>query len=399
MKVAIVGAGPAGIFLTLFLKNFSGKITLFDQNKRIGEKLRITGGGRMNVTNKVFGTDQFSSENERFLGHLFRSSWIEKRFDLFEELGTEYYWEENRAILKSQNAIAETERLNKKIEQQPNANTSLRSKIIGIEKQDDGYEVLYEKDGKKSQEFFDFVVLSGGAMFRLFDRKPKDQIYKLPLSIGHTITETSPCLSPLKIPENPLKSLSGISFMAKLFDSNGKNFCINNVLITHVGVSGPVCLDFSAMKKDKNIFLSFLPDISEEDFSKAFLALRQGKHTLRKFLLQWLPKRLVDWHIDRLGFEVTVNISDVSKEKEKNLKQNLFHFELKDVESFDYNYCWTTNGGVALNEVNMGTLESKKNPGIYFAGEILDVSGLCGGYNISFAAISAKIVSEALLKK
>jgi len=90
-------------------------------------------------------------------------------------------------------------------------------------------------------------------------------------------------------------------------------------------------------------------------------------------------------------------IADINKEKLKILRQNLFHFNLSNVKKLDYPFCWTTRGGVDLKEINMATLESKLNKNCYFAGEILDVNGLCGGYNISFAAISAKIVAEAIL--
>lgn len=90
MNIAIIGGGPAGIFSTLLLKNFSGKITLFEQNKQLGEKLRITGGGRMNVTNKTFSQKQFSSKNVRALKHLFKSEWIKNREKIFSELGVEY---------------------------------------------------------------------------------------------------------------------------------------------------------------------------------------------------------------------------------------------------------------------------------------------------------------------
>ena len=132
MKIAIIGAGPAGLFSTLLLKDLDVEVTLFEQNKRLGEKLRITGGGRMNVTNEFFGVDQFTSQSVRPLKHLFKSPWIKNRFDILEELGIQYVWEKNRAILASGDAVEEVERLSQKISLQRNANVCCNSKVKEI---------------------------------------------------------------------------------------------------------------------------------------------------------------------------------------------------------------------------------------------------------------------------
>jgi predicted flavoprotein YhiN len=112
-----------------------------------------------------------------------------------------------------------------------------------------------------------------------------------------------------------------------------------------------------------------------------------------------MPKKVVDWHIKKAKLSEGINISDISKDTLKLLRKNLFRFPIQNANTLDYPACWTTKGGVDLSEVNISTLESKITPHLFFAGEILDVNGLCGGYNISFAAISAKIVSESILKK
>jgi hypothetical protein len=139
--------------------------------------------------------------------------------------------------------------------------------------------------------------------------------------------------------------------------------------------------------------------LNEDEFTKKFSAARVGKKFLRTFLAELLPRKIADWHLGllRLSFEAIVN--EVTREQEKKLRENLFYFRLAGMRKMDYASCWTTRGGVDLKSVNMATLESKIHSGLFFAGEILDISGLCGGFNISFAAVSAKIVAESILKK
>ena len=171
-----------------------------------------------------------------------------------------------------------------------------------------------------------------------------------------------------------------------------------DAIFTHTGMSGPVVLDFSAYLDSGEFLVNFLPEISEEDFFAGFQKLRNGKNLLRKYLREFLPKKVADWHLDNIAISLNANIADISKEKVKLLRKNLFRYQVSGAQTFTYSACWTTKGGVSLSEINVATMESKIHSNLFFAGEILDVNGLCGGFNISFAAISAKIVSEAVLR-
>lgn len=397
-RIAIIGAGPAGIFATLLLADFDGEVILFDQNKRIGEKLRITGGGRMNVTNRVFGVEEFTSQSSRELKNLFKSKWVNRREEILAELGIEYVWEKDRAILKSGDAVAEVERLNNKIVQQKNAEFRGNATVFSVEPDEEKFAVEYEKNGTKSREIFDKVILSGGGMFRMFCQSNEQKNYSIPRNLQHTITKVDPSLSPIRIKNNPFKDLSGTSLVLQLIAPETKTKMTQDAIFSHTGMSGPVVLDFSSYLPSSGEFLiNFLPQISEEDFFAGFLKLRQGKNLFRRYLREFLPKKVSDWHLDHAGISLTANIADISKEKVKILRKNLFRFEVKNAATFSYSACWTTKGGVNLSEINVATMESKIHPNLFFAGEILDVNGLCGGYNISFAAISAKILSERVL--
>jgi hypothetical protein len=398
MKIAIIGAGPAGIFASLYLNDFDGEICLFEQRRVIGEKLKLTGGGRMNVTNKVFSSEEFSSENLNLLKNLFKSPWVKNREKLFEELGVEYKWEGDRAVLESENAMDEVKRLYALLQNQKNLKIDLGCKVTSIKTLADGKFLLdLEKENPPNEDVFDVVILCEGGMFRLKDLGDFEKIYKLPLMLGHSVTNLKPSLCPIIIQKNPLAEFSGISFKGKLTDMKNKKSVSGDILATHQGISGPAVLDFSSMTEGCDVELSFISEINEETFAKEFQKMRNSKETVKNFLHKFLSNRVCDFLLKQSGLSPEIKIAATNKAVFKALLSNLFHFGLKNVELMDYQFAWTTKGGIPLKEINVSTLESRLHKNLYFAGEILDVNGLCGGYNISFAAISAKIVSESIL--
>lgn len=407
MKIAIIGAGSAGVFLSLFLKDFGGEVYLFEQNPFIGEKLKLTGGGKMNVTNRVFGIKQFCSSKPNLLKNLFKSPWFsdDRREKLLRELGIEYKWEGDRAILKSEDAVKEVDRLLLALKGQKNIRPRMGCRVVdikkvaGVGKAETKFTVRYLKHGEKAEEIFDVIVICSGGMFRLFDVSDAVTIYGPARALGHGVTALSPALCSLRIDKNPLSGFSGISFKAGLKCLANKKLVTGDVLITHGGISGPAALDFSSFFEGDKFEMSFLPDINEREFAAELKAARHGKVRVRGFLKKFLPTRIVDFHLEKIGAKVETNIADLSAVQEKNLAKNLFHFEVGGARLSGYSNAWTTRGGVPLNEVNVATLESRICPGVYFAGEVLDVTGFCGGYNVSFAMASAKMVSEELMMR
>lgn len=396
-KIAIIGAGPAGIYTSLFLKEFPGEVHLFEQNSDIGEKLKMTGGGRMNVTNKHFGVEQFSSSEKRPLLHLFKNPWFSKAEDLLKSLEVEYVWEKDRAILKSQNAIAEVARLKSLLLEQKNCSLGLNCDVQNIVEKDGSWEVQYLQHGAPMCKTFDKIILAGGGMYRVKDLKEKEKIYHLPISLGHKVTdEVKPSLSPLIFKDTKLRELKGIAFEGKLIDQKSKKSVQNDMIITHFGLSGPAVLDFTSLLSSDTAALCFLPGLEEVDFRNQLSSLRQGRQSLRKFLWEYLPKRVGDFHLTQISDNKSINFADLTKTQLECLLQNLYHYPIQNFQAPSYPSSWTTKGGVKLSEVNVNTLESKKAPGVHFVGEILDCDGLCGGYNISFTLVSGKIVAEAI---
>ena len=386
--IAIIGAGPAGIYTARLLANQGCRVTLFEQNPKIGRKLRITGGGRMNVGNKEFSVSEFSSSQLNLLKRLFKNPHFKRRDEILAELGIEFVWQENRAILRSGDARIEVDRLDRALKSQQNLSLRLGEAVTR----------LVAKDGKfqVNQNAFDTVVIAHGGMYRMGDLKSRAEIYDLVLRLGHTVTPVAPSLGAMMFDDAELSRLSGLAFVGKLIDLEQGRSVTDDILITHIGLSGPACLDFTAQFCSSNIELCFLPQMTEEVFRKKINSERDGITLVRTFLKNFLPQRLASELIRRSDIKSDQQITHLKKTELGALCKTLFHTPLPPLRDNIYPSCWTTCGGVPLDEVQTATLESRIIPQLYFAGEVLDINGLCGGYNIGFASVAARIVVDAI---
>lgn len=393
MKLAIIGAGPAGIFAVKFLKDWNGEIHLFEANAHIGKKLALTGGGRMNLTNKDLNVNHFFSENERTLKHIFKNNFARNYLDLFKELEIQMKWEKNRALLKSENGAAQVQQWEHEFRAQKNLILHRNTEVTRTQKLNNKFVLC----AKNYEENFDFILITTGGMLRLLEKKNEQEIYSLPKTLHHTVVKPTPCLSPIQIPQSPFIKLAGTAMEIKL-SQNNKNKITDDLLFTHVGISGPAVLDFSAVWNRETFEINFLPEHDENAFTTDFTEQRNGKHKLLSFLQKLLPKRVAEFHAEQIGGKEKM-IADINKEDFKVLKKNLFHWQVKNGNSCGYEQSWTTRGGVSLDEINPATMESKIVPQLFFAGEVVDVTGLCGGYNITFAAISARMACEEIWER
>jgi len=388
-KIAIIGAGPAGIYTTLFLRDFFGQIDLYEKNSTIGKKLSLTGGGRMNLSNRNFSVQNFYSQEKNILKNIFKKPYAQNILELFEELGTKYKWEADRAILASESAKKEIERLQKMLASQRNTKIHLGQTVSQIKTHNGKFLI--------GKEIYDYVVLSSGGQVCVGEDSA--DIYALARQLGHTLTEITPALCPLLCPKNIFVGLAGTALECRLMDPQRKQSTQGDLIFTHVGISGPAVLDFSLGYDTGAILLNFLPNLTEDDLKQKLAESRRGKIFLRSFLAHFLPKKIVLWQMQFAQIDADKLVTDLKKTELQNLLKNLYGFRLDGLRKPDFGSSWTSRGGVKLSEISYATLESKLHPNLFFAGEILDITGLCGGYNISFAMLSAKIISETILRK
>lgn len=385
MKIAIIGAGPAGIYTSLFLRNFSGTIDLFEKNPNIGTKLKLTGGGRMNLSNRNFSVQHFFSNEPNLLKNIFKNPASKQILSLFELIGTKYKYETERIILDSEDATNEVKRLFNLLNSQKNLTLHLNQTISQIQTINSKFKIL--------NQLYDIVILTSGSQVNF--GQPLQNPYILATSLGHNLTELFPALCAIQIPQNPFQDLAGINLDVKISQSKSREH-FGKLLFTHQGISGPVVLNFTIHSLSTSINLNFLPNLEQKDFQKLIENKRKGKNQLKTFLSEFLPKRFVIWVMEKSDIPQNQNIADLSKATLERLLRYIYLFQVQEPQKASPQSSWTMRGGVDLKEVNPATLESKLHSNLFLGGEMLDITGLCGGYNLSFAILSAKIISDAI---
>jgi predicted Rossmann fold flavoprotein len=231
--------------------------------------------------------------------------------------------------------------------------------------------------------------------------------YRLAQSFGHSMIETSPALTPLSTKDNDLKSLSGITLevqLTLLVDGKKQFSCCDSFLFAHFGFSGPSALDISRhflkAQGQRQIVANFIPDYNENSLQIYLGQIQQDtpRKTVRNVLIERIPQRLADIILKKAGIELSLPMNQLNKLSRQRLIDRCVHYPLDVTGVLGYSKAEVTAGGIDLAEINPKTLESELMPGLFFAGEILDVDGRIGGFNFQWAWASGYTVAQALCK-
>lgn len=387
LKIAIIGGGAAGLMAAIEAGKNGHGVTVFDHAKKVGEKIRISGGGRCNFTNKYCTHENFISQNLHFckspLSRYPASNFI-SMVEVHNIAYHEKHPEKETGQLfcdgKSQEIIdmllAECDAVNVKI---------LTEKTVEkIEKNDPQMTLFIE--GEK--QVFDRVIIATGGP-SIPKMGASDFGYKIARQFGLNIIPTQAALVPLTFTDDVLfltKMLSGVSIDSVLIRSDSHEFR-DDLLFTHRGLSGPVILQISSYwNAGESLNINLLPDM---DLMNALQSAKKQKPTqkCRKFLGELLPARFIDALFDRALDESNKdkNLADFSDKKFQTLVDNIQNWNVKPNGSEGYRTAEVTRGGVDTDELDNKTFESKKVPGLYFIGEVVDVTGHLGGHNFQWA--------------
>ncbi len=389
--VVVIGGGPAGLMAAGVASKNGRKTILVEKNNILGKKLLITGKGRCNVTN---GTDiseffDFIVKNPRFLYSAFYNFTNLDVIDFFEQKGIKLKEERGKRIFP----------------------VSDRSNDIltGLKKHISGVEVIHKKvtellmdnntvkgvmlsDGTKI-ECESVVVATGGVSYPLTGSTGDG--HKMAKKYGHTVTELKPALVPLvlygKYP-GMLEGLSLRNISVKLLDESGKELYsdFGEMLFTKNGVSGPVILSMSSFVEDnKKLTLSIdlKPALDFEKLEKRILGdfSKYANKNFSNSLNELLPKKLIPVIVELSGINPDTKVNQITRAERKTLIELLkkLSFEVKSKGNIEE--AIITDGGIAVKEINPKTMESKLINGLFFAGEIIDVHGYTGGFNLQIA--------------
>ena len=398
-KTIIIGGGASGLFLAnqLLQKGMNGnELLLLERGERVGRKLSATGNGQGNITNlSVTEGGYFSSQTSE----IHRIQTLIKKHDdsrlkaFFATLGVPLLPDDRgRVYPASRQASALTDALRFGAQNVP---TKFRAQATEIEKQGGMYQITVQTDeGVERLQAQSVVLCTGGKAAKNFGTD--GSAYALAKSFGHTVTKLYPSLVQLKTDTTHTKSLKGIrvndgGLTARY--AGGEIALQGDIIFTDYGVSGDAVFRISAYIADKiadgvTLSIDFLPQLSQEEVLDLLQCKKAAYPSLDNNELLF---GIVNNQIGRAIFRRAAG--DVNK-----AAQLVKAFPLEVKGSLDFDYAQVTKGGVPLNEVDEN-LQSKYTDGLYFAGEILDVDGACGGYNLQWAFSSACTVADGILSK
>ena len=407
--IAVLGGGAAGMMAAVAAAA-GARVILFEKNKYLGAKVLISGGGRCNVTTGIFDVRKLMENYPRgakfLLSAMFRFP-PEKVREWFETHGVPLKIEEDLRIFPVSNnghdvvgaLEAELRRLN--VEVMVGADVVDVRKINNYELIINNF-VITLKDGREF-EADAVVVTTGGNAYR--HTGSTGDGYAFAKNFGHAITPLGASLNSFLTSQIFVKKLAGVSFekvalMMKSFDGTRVFKRTGPIVFTHHGVSGPAVFAMSAAAafeaydraKPMSLFLNFFADETAEALRAKFIALqeRAGKKFLVNFLDMFLPRSLCLLFTEILKLDSQLFAAKLTREEREKILELMQNFPLSVIGRGAGDE-FVTAGGVALEEVNTNTMESKKQPGLFFAGEILDVDGFTGGFNLQASWAMGKL--------
>lgn len=393
-KIGVIGGGPAGIIAAGIAGSQGKNITLVEQNNKLGKKLFITGKGRCNITNASPIESFFDNivTNKNFLYSSFYSFSNESILELLKSYGLDIKVERgNRVFPKSNKSNDVLKTLNKFLIDS-NVDILLNKKVTSIRykkglfitKLNDNSEIKFNK----------LVIATGGKSYPLTGSTGDG--YKFAKEIGnHTIETLKPSLVPIEIKEDWVKEIQGLSLRnVNLKASNNKNNHeeFGEMLFTHYGISGPIVLSMSNYinkweNKNTKFYIDLKPALSKEQLDKRILRdfKTYENKQLKNGLNDLLPQKLIPIIIKAASVDESKPIHQITQQERQNIVHTIKNLNLTFKKFRPIEEAIITSGGVSTKEIDPATMESKIIPNLYFAGEIIDVDGLTGGYNLQIA--------------
>lgn len=412
-KIIVVGGGAAGMMASIECAKNGADVTLYEKNDRLGKKLFITGKGRCNLTNACDMEDLLKSvmKNHKFMYSSFQNFNNWETIGFFEDLGVKTKIERgNRVFPASDHSSDVIKAMERELEHQ-GVKVFLNQSVVKVNQEGGKVTGVTLENGKKV--FGEAVIIATGGLSYRLTGSTGDGL-KFARELGHNITETSPALVPLVTKESWVTSLQGLSLRNVNVTVKKQNKVLyegfGEMLFTHFGVSGPLILSASSIileqlkKEPLTLVIDLKPALTEEQLDERILRdFNEAKNKQFKNVLGGLlPAKLIPVVIDLSGISPEKKVNEINKKERRRLLELLKHLTITVTGVRGYEEAIITRGGVDVKEVSPSTMESKKVKNLYFAGEMLDVDAVTGGFNLqiawSTAMAAARAASTALNK-
>ena len=400
MKVGIIGGGASGMMSAILLDREGIDVTIIEKNSTLGKKILMTGNGRCNYFNAEINSDKYYTSDYEFLKNIIKQENIAKAQEFLTSIGlvprikNGYYYPSSNTATSVLNAFL-TEIEKRKIK------VILDSEVNNIKRVDNKYQVTINT--KKMT--FDKIIIAIGSKAGL----KENENYALLDSLGIKMTPILPALCPLILNGNFFNKWSGIRVEASVSIYEDNKFIkddLGEVQLTDYGISGICVMNLSSLvskalynKKKVSVHLNFLPNLKKEEID-AFLTKRDNtlyQRTVIELLESIIPYKLLYILVSKSGINSNCHYKSLTKKEKDDLISNLSDLTLDVIATKEIFKGQVVTGGIPLNRVK-NTLEDKEYKGLYYTGEILDVDGICGGFNLGFAWLSSIVVGDDNVK-
>jgi len=402
--VAVIGAGPAGMMAACMSARNGLRVVLIEKNKQLGRKLLLTGNGRCNITNAEFNLRELvkNYNNGEFLFHAFSVFGPKETISFFEKLGLKTKVEGNKRVFPISDDAEEVLGILEKYLTDNKVHIIFDSEVVDVSFKGNKINKLLLKSGEiKAKKY---ILCTGGKSYSSTGSAGFG--YKLAEKLGHTIIKPRPALAPIIIKESWVKSLQGISLKdvkMVVFQNKKKQLQEEGeILFTGSGISGPAVLNISGKvgnlleKGEIKICFDLFPLLNQEQLLKGIedMLKKHANKTAKNILSAFVPERLAEVLLDIAGVDKNKIANNMSKIEKGIIIKTLKNIELTPEDISGFEQAIVTRGGISLKEIDHKTMKSKIIDNLFFAGEIINVDGKTGGFNLQMCWSSGYIAGK-----
>jgi predicted Rossmann fold flavoprotein len=409
VDIVIVGAGAAGLATAIFTRraNADRTVLLVDGARQPGAKILVSGGGRCNVTNVVVSDTDFWGGRRTIVRRVLRAFPVRDTVAFFQSIAVGLHEEADGKLFPDSQRARDVLRALLNETERTGATLAAGTRVLDITRDGDRFRVVTNHADILAAR----VVLATGGQ-SLPKSGSDGAAFEIARRLGHTIVQTTPALAPLLLAggaDSMHRELSGVAQPVELtlsVDGAVSTRLAGSLLWTHFGISGPVTLDMSRHwlraqldGRSTSLTASFCPGRTFDEVDAwwtARAAERAGTTLLLNALAATLPTSVAAAMLKRLEIDAAIPLAQFKRDDRRRLSHALVAWPLEVTGSRGYNYAEATAGGIALNEIDPATMQSRVCPGLFLVGEILDVDGRIGGFNFQWAWSSARVAGAAL---
>lgn len=403
--VVVVGAGPAGMMAAIRAGQMGKNVMLIEKNDTVGQKLKITGSSRCNITN----TASINIFMEKFgkKGSFFRSAFAalsnRRLMSFFEVKGLKFKVEENKRVFPVTDKSRSVIKILKEYMSQNMVKINYNTELVKIKKKKDYFSLDLGNDNHMATR--KVILATGGISYPATGSTGAG--FKVAKKVGHKVTPLKPGIVPLKAAETWVNDLQGISLEnTRLTFRYGKRKLVSgngNMIFTHFGISGPLVLDLSSqvvkiLEKNKtvNLTIDLKPEMTDLELQRKLMDEfeKRSKTEFKNLMKLFMPNRMIPVFTGLLGIDPKKKVNQIKKGERNSIVNLLKAFPLTVTGSLPIEKAMVTCGGVSRKEIDPQTMESKVMEGLYFAGEIIDFCAPSGGYNLQEAFSTGYLAGE-----